>query len=629
MLDLTIEVGSGRTFESYDCELIRQGEAVHGGWSIPEDAQIGIQLVTTDKAFSFGEPKLYIGDVLHEFALTSSNDGKRYWSVLFDEDDFFGVPFRNFVGRSEIILTFQSADIRIRSFVDIQANVVNAELAEGMLTYLNTHYDSIVSICFSRSKISGDTGKGDEDSLNRLIEEAQSGIELCESVWPELLSRIRERWETQLKPQSNSLPNSPEGIAWLTQNPEGIHFCNQEEQMFKLGCYPVRVSKGVRENVIHNRDLLENRIIHGYLAHLEQKLSQARASLVEKPVEKGRRGPNFDFGEYVSLDYILNKYRTPILMGLAHRLESLISRVKLLRKRFSSKVEMPKNLKPIPPCVTPFVARTPSYLRVYEKISKWYDFGKMKIGVGDLLFGLRHLSTLYEFTVLTQLISALGKTGLSLIESSWRDYNDAKFGGEEKARPVSEINNYFHFSGSSRKMEIELFYEPKIWTKHKAQCGDPVDVCIEHQGKDWQHRKPDYLLRVWFEGVIEPVLIIIDAKFSSAYRVKHEKLPELVNKYLLGLHQKKADGGYGQLPIQAVWAIYPKGKAEKIDFYASYHSLGGRDCILPSLGGLRVKPDEEDRLVRMLDKLLKQLENEFRKAESVPHIREIPELQIA
>ncbi|PVZ79459.1 hypothetical protein C9426_33435 [Serratia sp. S1B] len=185
MLDLTIEVGSGRTFESYDCELISQGEAVHGGWSIPEDAQIGIQLVTTDKAFGFGEPKLYIGDVLHEFALTSSDDGKRYWSVLFDEDDFLGVPFRNFVGRSEIILTFQSSDIRIRNLVDIQANVVNAELAEGMLTYLNTHYDSIVSICFSRSKISGDTGKGDEDSLNRFIEEAQSGIELCESVWPE------------------------------------------------------------------------------------------------------------------------------------------------------------------------------------------------------------------------------------------------------------------------------------------------------------------------------------------------------------------------------------------------------------------------------------------------------------
>lgn len=627
MFDLTIQISSGRTFEGYDCKIISQGESVYGGWRIPEDAEVGIHLVTSDKALALGEPQIYIGDVLHDFALNPMSDGEHHWNVLFDEDECFGVPFRNFVGRSEIILTFKNSDIRIRNLVDIQANPINAELAEGMLTYLNEHYDSIVSICFSRSKISGDTGKGDENSINRLIEEAQSGVELCESLWPELLTRARERWETDLESQSNSLPNSPQGIAWLAQNPESIHFCSQNEQMFKIGGYPVMVTKSVRETIIHNRDLIENRVIHGYLAHLEQKLTSAKIVLESERDEKGGTR-NFGLGEYISLDHILSKYRVPILLGLVERVDNIISRTKLLRKRFSAKVSPPKDIKPIPPCVTHFVARTPSYLKIFEKIAKWYEFGKIQIGLGDLLFGLRHLSALYEFTVLTRLISALENIGSNLTESSWRDYECTQFGGEIKPRPVSSINNYFYFVDSSRKIRIELFYEPKIWTKHKAKYGDPVDVCIEHQGKSWQYRKPDYLLRVWFEGVDEPVLLIFDAKFSSAHRVKREKLPELVNKYLLGLHQKKIDGGYGQLPIQAVWAIYPKGKEEIINFYASYHSLGGKESILPSLGGLRVRPNEEDRLAITLDKLLDQLHYEFG-APSSSNVRAFTDLKIA
>lgn len=630
MFDLTIQVSPGRTYDDFDFKVMSQGESVHGSWIVPEDAEVGIHLVTSEKARILGEPQLYIGDVLHEFELTFTNDEKYHWNALFNEDEKLGVPFRNYVGRSEIILAFKNSDIRVRSLIDIQANMVNAKLAEGMLTYLNNHYDSIVSICFSRSRISGNTEKGDENSINRLIEEAQNGIELCESVWPELLTRVRERWETELDPQSNSLPNSPKGIAWLSNNPNGIHYCKQNEQMFKVNGYPVIAIKSAREVVIHNRDLVENRIIHGYLAHLELKLIDTKRKLEVESITD-TYSKNYDFGEYVSLDHILSKYRRPIVLGLANRLRNLISRVKLLRKRFCSKVNLPKDLKPTPPCVTPFVARTPSYLKVFEKIAKWYDFSKVQIGLGELLFGLRHLSTLYEFTVLTQLISALEASGTDLIESSWRDYEVAKFGGEEKPRPTSSINNYFRFSDSSRKMDIELFYEPIIWTKHKAQSGDPVDVCKEHQGRDWQHRRPDYLLRVWFDRTEEPILLIFDAKFSSAYRVKHEKLPNLVNKYLLGLHQKKSDGSYGSLPIQAVWAIYPKGKAPKVDFYASYHSFGGRESILPSLGGLRIRPDEEDYLASMLHKLLGQLYNEFGRENLKvnPNVQAIYELKIA
>lgn len=621
MLDLTIRVKDNRRsnpmfsgFDDYDCEIIKKGMAVTQQWEIPEDGEISVDLKLGERLYEYGEPVLYIGDVVHDFILDSENLHEKTWKLLFDEEYVHGTPFRNFVGKSEIVLFFKGSDVQFRSVVDIQANEVNAELAKDMLEYLSVHYEDIVSVCFSRSKISGDVGKGSDESINRLIEEAQSGIEVCEAVWPEVISRVRESWESKLESQPKVLPNSPQGIAWLSQNPEGISVCHPDDKMFELSCYPVKTFKSVKEVVIPNRDLFENKVIYGYLAHLEKTLIECEREISLCAQENGDlKG----FYGYVSLDYVLNKYRRPICLGISRKLENLVLRIRLLRKKFSSVVSPPSYLKPLPPNVTPFVARTPSYLKVFEKIARWYDFGEVKIGFGDLLFGLRHLSTLYEFTILNQIISALGKNGLELVGYGWRDYNVSKFGGEPKDRPSVEVNNYFVFKDVVRKSKLELFYEPKIWTKYNAQHGDPVDVCFGHKGKGWQHRKPDYLIRIWFEGVFEPVLLILDAKFSSAYRVRKEKLPDLINKYLLGVHQKKMEGGYGQSPVQAVWAIYPKGQAEKVDFYAPCHSLEGAESLLPSLGGVKVKPNDESKLVKVLDKLLNQLALEFRKPKFV------------
>lgn len=172
---------------------------MHGVWSIPEDARISVLLETRDRANEFGTPLIYIGDVVYELSLHSSVNGKKSWHLLFDDDQFSGMPFFNYVGRSEIILAFSRSELRIKNLVDIQASVINAELAESMLSYLHAHYESIVALCFSRSRLACSSGDGCEDSLNRLINEAQSGIELCERVWDDILRKVRETWRTRLR----------------------------------------------------------------------------------------------------------------------------------------------------------------------------------------------------------------------------------------------------------------------------------------------------------------------------------------------------------------------------------------------------------------------------------------------
>ncbi|WP_318518254.1 nuclease domain-containing protein [Photobacterium leiognathi] len=611
MLDLTIEVSPGRTYGAFDCELISQGEAVHGVWSIPEDARVSILLETSDRTNELGTPVIYIGDVTYELSLHSSVNGKKTWSLLFEDDQFSGMPFFNYVGRSEIVLAFTKSDLRIKNLVDIQASTINAELADSMLSYLHTHYDSIVALCFSRSRLSCSSGEGCDDSLNRLITEAQSGIELCELVWADLLRKVRENWESSLELKDGAIPNSPDGISWLSQHPEYIQFCSQSEQDFKCRGYPAKILQGANEVIVSNTDLVENKIIHGYLAHLEKRLFDATKYLLEYGLD-GTHGQEeaSSFDEYVSLDHVLSKYKAPILDGLLKKVSDLSLRTKRLALRFAKVSPKPKVIKPIPPKVTAFVSRTPSYLQVYQKIAKWYQVGNVKIDMGDMLFGLRHLSTLYEFTVLMQIVTALEKCGSVLVKQSWRDYSEPVFGGVEKTRPTNALNNYFEFNDLQRNINIELFYEPRIWTSKRAQPGDPVDVCIEHQDRNCRYRSPDYVIRLRLKGIEEPILLIFDAKFSSAYRVRTQKLPDLVNKYLLGIHQKKVDGGFGKLPIQAVWAIYPKGNDPKVNFYARQHSIGGRESILPSLGGIRIKPNEDESLPLLLGQLFDHVVNE-------------------
>lgn len=62
-------------------------------------------------------------------------------------------------------------------------------------------------------------------------------------------------------------------------------------------------------------------------------------------------------------------------------------------------------------------------------------------------------------------------------------------------------------------------------------------------------------------------------------------LPELVRKYVLGIHVRSDGGKIGTSPVQAVWALYPDGASDSVSYYFPEHGFGGAHEILPSIGG--------------------------------------------
>ena len=120
----------------------------------------------------------------------------------------------------------------------------------------------------------------------------------------------------------------------------------------------------------------------------------------------------------------------------------------------------------------------------------------------------------------------------------------------------------------------------------------------------------DFLININWKNSNNNDLLIFDAKYSPAASVKEYAIDKLINRYFFGIHQIGKDGSFGRSPTQAVWALYPKRGKNVVSssFYASEHCLGGSTPLLPSLGGMNLKPSKQNIFKNQLSLLMQKLE---------------------
>ena len=593
MFDFSIEIHSSRNYERSLIHLVSDGQALARKWSIPEDAALTFHVVLRDSAHSWGAPKVYIVDV--PVFMESSESSYEWFSTSLNGDS---KPFTNYSGQSELFLFFPDINNVHRFTIDVLATAENARYAEEMLNVISEQYDDVVNICFSRTLSSGASDIGNSDSFSRVLAEAERCIIKCEQCWPELSRKIRETWEPNIHLISGGLPDSPESIYWLSSNNEQIQYCSPEQQSFSLNGFPVKVGVGAVQKVSSKRDLYENKVIHGFLFHLADRLIHLKTMLLDDGFFAN--DTHSEFIGYFNLDHVIAKFKKPILDRVNMRLCELEKRCRKLISAYSLLVGECGIQMPIHPEITPFVARTEVYYLLFEVIDSWYRKSSARLdGVGDFLFGLRNLYKLYELTLLVKINKAFLCLNYSLLGKEWRDYSKSTFGGVVSARPDTEPYNYFKWASPQNGFELELFYEPRIWTIGNANPGDPVNVSRDGDDYSDYYRTPDFFIKIHWVDSGSVDVVIFDAKYSSGPTVDKYSLPELVRKYLLGLHILGDSGRFGRLPVNAVWALYPKGNMPRVNYYSKSHSFGGKYDLLPSVGGMLVKP-KDDFTIKML-----------------------------
>ncbi|SFP77973.1 hypothetical protein SAMN03084138_03092 [Enterovibrio norvegicus DSM 15893] len=260
-----------------------------------------------------------------------------------------------------------------------------------------------------------------------------------------------------------------------------------------------------------------------------------------------------------------------------------------------------------PPIITPFASRNIHYRRIFGVIFDWYALGDVTFNDSELFNGLRHLTKIYEFCCLIMIIDSLSSIGFEIRSQEWRNYKEKPFGGKPSKRPINLPNNFFTLRKD--KTLVTLHYEPNIWRMKNARNGDPVAVLSANESNVNSYISPDFFIEIKNIDSKSVDFLIFDSRYSPSSSVENYSLTELIHKYFFGIHYVNENGQLGRSPTQAVWALYPKRGKKIVDseYYSSEHSLSGSMPLLPSLGGINLRPSKlsvfQNKLALLIGKL--------------------------
>lgn len=484
-------------------------------------------------------------------------------------------------------------EIRIQSFLDreeyfeesfqveVLATRARAREITTILDFINDDYDAISQMCL-------DGNPENNGVIADLINEAERTYILCKSLWSVLLRQLRYILEPRLDVTPNGLPNSPEAIHWLSLNSDAVALCSPYEQTFQINNMPVKTEFAAEEKMIPSYRLFENLVIAGFINHIRMKLSAVKDFINGHEQSQQRPdGESLTYPGYCRYSGIVHGVLSKNLQNQYSRVMNLLDGFYKLYTSFEKVTGINYLDKPLMPRITPFVARTLVYRKLFEQVAKWYGVSAVTLTLNDFTSHFKKIEKLYEFMVLSRIVNVVSQLGGICVSREWHDMSVDHFGGRVAERPLSEPFNYYRWLSENKEYTLELWYEPKIFTVGRTDDEEPMVVCSKNYGRDFYYT-PDFVIRIRWEASGFVDYLIMDAKYSSYDTVRKASLPMLVNKYMNSIRVKNAlgfDSG-----IRGVLAIYSRGNVNRFSEYASVHDLDSEYPVFPSIAGVAVRP---------------------------------------
>ena len=590
------------TGEDVACfSLLRDGEPVSysgsadGILQIPDDYYIFIEcrLKMALEGHSVSV-SVHFNDETYYFARAGSlEDGTVIWEPVWGSNaKHRGRPFYNLAGRHELMFSvmYDDTEYEFSVLAEFLASKNSAAEIRAMLETINNNYDEISSMCL-------DSNMNSRSSLLGLIDQSEAIVDELAGLWQPLIKNLRRILEPEITITPNGIPNSPEAIHWLCENPRALSYCQPEELDFVLHGFPVRTDYAAEEVVVPKYDLYENKVILGFFEHIQTRMSDV-LSFITKNKQQGIRTSSAYPG-YIRYADIVREFGFDQLKKQENRILKLQDRLYLLYSNFRKITGIRAGVRPAMPKITPFVARNRIYLHLFTLIKEWYESSRQELTLNDFAMHFIKLDKLFEFKVLTTLVGVINELGGSSQKMEWHDMSDnpavqeQPFGGVPGERPDEEPFNYYRWVGPEGEFILDLWYVPRIHMVEKTCDGDLAVVENFYNNPNYT-LTPDFVFRVtWKDNPLIQDWLIMDAKYSSDETVRKESLPSLRSKYMVSLNQKRGVPFYN--PVQAVWALYSRGANDQVSVYARANHLGGEYPALPSLCGIRLGRNESDR----------------------------------
>jgi len=511
--------------------------------------------------------------------------------------------FENFFGQSEILLSFDSNQESLAYCVEIVATKITAEQAKKLLDYLSNKMTNLLKTCFSKRYEVGSAQNSENQDITIILEHIEKGLKTFSKHKNQFkqkkITLLKPKLELQSKSQVNAITNN--SILWIFNNLDKLYAVDSGSVGFiNVGGRSYDIEFIENESLYENSDVYENQLILSYLYEIKDFLHKTKKtweSIEDKiEIENG----------YFRFEDILGEIKERLfLKPRIQRCNTLIKECNQLIAFINDYLPC-KLVKGMKVKITSSVRANQHYMQLFLYIYEWQNFGEPNWQGEKYLYGLRTLWKLYEFYCLYEVIDGIYKLGFILEKSENRSFIRNKGFEGELYNDDNNPANFYSFK--KERLKLQLYYEPNIWTYTKEYTKENDLIDVIHEGKGERSRySPDFLLKL--NDGKNDILLIFDSKYSKRSTVTERHLPNLVNKYLYGIHLLMGNGAIKmQAPVQFLYALHPILTNEDVNipsyisFYNENHGLFSQHPIRPAVGAIALSPDKNSIIGDVLTK---------------------------
>lgn len=537
-----------------------------------------------------GEPKIYIQD--HAVILNRPYPN----GELTEHTVEFSRYLANHFGVTSIAVSFSNTDDLMRvTPIDVYATKLNKEQAEKILEYLSLKMKDVTHLCFSKTHIGSDAKSGETTDTLTKLDFSRKIIEMLNANRHRFVSQPCKRSVEALKVSSyeDTTYITDKDISWLFQHLDQIYPASADSSKIAINNRHYSIDQIQRSTLKVDTNLFENQVILSFLVNL-------KSFLMSVPDFKRKYQVHTPYKDYYAFDSILKKVEAPLMERRYREARMLLQQCNELIAFF--KKYLPCTIRgTVTPILTPQAKRYTHYEKSFRIIDSWYKLGHPAWSGSNYLFGLKSLDKLYEFFCLYKIADKFVELGYQLTVTGVSD-PDRSFGmrGKPAQSPLDKITNYYKFE--SNEKTLELFYEPTVWAYSElSKPGELIDI-FHARGVSNPFFTPDFVVRQ-DNGDDYPSYYVFDAKYSSESQTKERHLPSIIDKYYLKLKGVSKNMQVDSRAVKLVYALIPKTFNQEQGFHGGPFNVYDELPTAPFFGFLKLTPDEE----RPLDKLLSTL----------------------
>ncbi|MNG93903.1 hypothetical protein D3C72_753950 [compost metagenome] len=541
--------------------------------------------------------------VLHENEVESTystehEDGWLYvWLPRQLGRGYFESFFHNYYGIAELSISIHRNDFH-HSFnlakIDVLAKKINADKVNGMLEFLAKHNSEALCSFFRVTRRNAGFKEGDTP-IDIFVEQLEN---ITKSIAP-LIKGIASNPITKLSHadryvQHNERTNIDDlTLSWISDNVDQlIETDDIDLAILEYSGSYYSVNK-IKENaLIEVHDVYENQIVHGFIYSLIMSASSILNGFTLSKPQPSKINSSIE--GYSSLFTQIKKFQKEINAKNISRCRDIIETLSAMKFEITRRIPT-KKIETGIPTFTMKAKNKPHYLSLYNKIVMWHRYGKPDWSMQEELLSIKNIPKLFEYYLL-----------FYIKENLDRIFTPAVLSLSNK--------DAIQFSYSLGEYKITLYYEPIYWMIGHTNVDSSSLINIENwtvKNNDvtrrgsthkYSQRSPDYVIALTKNDTILKCFIL-DAKYTKTKKAFIEYIPDLVLKYLHGLHSPS----FSKNVISGLMIVNPSDSAQTMHFHNSTYDIFSETPISPAIILSSISPGNEFTDNVDFEKILKRI----------------------